>query len=413
MLSYLLRGVCLTNMGRHVKAIADLDKYIEGHAKDTCALYNRAVSRSALGDHVGAAEDLSRALAATTKPPSYLYKARAVLYRRLGMFLEANKDLQSYTTNYPAEHAAEVAAMHDGEKADALTLERSRRRFEVPPEKAAAELELFLADAPEPDSEDSDVTSISSDGSEERLERRKEAAEAGLDTDLLGDGLEGYDQTSTGELEKDSSASGTDSDSEGDDDAKAIVSPRIADAAAVAEDPETVSRHLADILSNNTDVFTNVFTQATDVQVALKKRSSERTRWELRAVAHMLSALDFFRPMPPHLKLKFAKALRYKRYVQGEYVCKQGGAPDSFFICMSGELSVKVNVPSGSELTVNHMQAGDAFGQLAILFNSKRGASVVSKHISEVLSMTEKAFTRMGMREHFAQDLKDKEELIL
>ena len=68
----------------------------------------------------------------------------------------------------------------------------------------------------------------------------------------------------------------------------------------------------------------------------------------------------------------------------GEFVIRQGEPGDSFFVVRSGSLQVRV-VPEGAEgsdadggRVVHQYRAGGRFGELALLYDKPRAASVVA-----------------------------------
>lgn len=214
------------------------------------------------------------------------------------------------------------------------------------------------------------------------------------------------------------------------------------------------------------DIYTNIFAQPTAVQRGLTKPGKDRTNEDLLSIAHMLRSLDFFRNMRPRLQTKFCKVrgagvwrcycgaaiatrcalsadagscmrpcapprvastsfafpfarwhcarqlLRYRKYASGEYICRQGDEQGDFFILMSGVLLVKINVGGGgldtSEISINTIEPGQFFGQLSLLFNTRRGVSVVSKGSSELLSLTRRACDKLGLRDVFVDDMEAK-----
>jgi len=64
----------------------------------------------------------------------------------------------------------------------------------------------------------------------------------------------------------------------------------------------------------------------------------------------------------------------YAEVNSGEYVFKQGDDASSFFIVESGSLDVIVN-----DKYVRTIKRGDGFGELALLYNSRRSASIKAK----------------------------------
>ena len=64
----------------------------------------------------------------------------------------------------------------------------------------------------------------------------------------------------------------------------------------------------------------------------------------------------------------------YTETREGEFIFKQGEQAASFFIVQAGEVEILIN----KELRKT-LQAGEGFGELALLFNAPRSASVKTK----------------------------------
>ena len=63
---------------------------------------------------------------------------------------------------------------------------------------------------------------------------------------------------------------------------------------------------------------------------------------------------------------------------KGERVIKQGENGDFMYVIESGALECLI-LKDGSEVVVKTCEAGDAFGELALLYNAPRAASVQAK----------------------------------
>merc|ERR1719420_1339529 len=62
-----------------------------------------------------------------------------------------------------------------------------------------------------------------------------------------------------------------------------------------------------------------------------------------------------------------------------ERVINQGDNGDFLFVIETGTLDCYIKKPDGSEIKVKTCEAGDAFGELALLYNCPRAASVVAR----------------------------------
>ena len=67
------------------------------------------------------------------------------------------------------------------------------------------------------------------------------------------------------------------------------------------------------------------------------------------------------------------RACDWRQYKKGEYIIQEGDEDHSFYILLSGIVSVEKN-----ELSIDHLQAGDCFGEMGYLTKTKRTASVRS-----------------------------------
>ncbi|MFK7993398.1 MAG: cyclic nucleotide-binding domain-containing protein [Granulosicoccus sp.] len=75
-----------------------------------------------------------------------------------------------------------------------------------------------------------------------------------------------------------------------------------------------------------------------------------------------------------------------RHYTAGQVLAKQGQSGDELFIIASGEISVRSITEDGNEIEVARRGAGDYVGELALLHEQSRMASLVA--VSEVLVLT-------------------------
>lgn len=95
-------------------------------------------------------------------------------------------------------------------------------------------------------------------------------------------------------------------------------------------------------------------------------------------------------------KMQLADALKVKVYKAGDLIIKEGDDGDDFFIVEEGEVVCTKN-KAGTEVEVSpQLGAGNFFGELALLNDDKRQASVKATTAEvECLTIDRKTFKRM------------------
>lgn len=93
---------------------------------------------------------------------------------------------------------------------------------------------------------------------------------------------------------------------------------------------------------------------------------------------------------------KLAEAFKEERFKQGEFVIKEGDAGNVFYLILEGE-AVATKIISSLPTEVKHYKAGDYFGEISLLKNVPRGASVkaLSQEGLKVVSLDRACFKRL------------------
>ncbi|CEG72343.1 Putative cAMP-dependent protein kinase regulatory subunit [Rhizopus microsporus] len=122
----------------------------------------------------------------------------------------------------------------------------------------------------------------------------------------------------------------------------------------------------------------------------------ENTSRKRRMYETFLSEVALLKSLEPYERHKIADALESVYFENGEEVVKQGDIGDQFYIIESGEAVVlKTDPSSGETKQVNKLERGSYFGELALLNDSPRAATVVAHGRLKCATLGKKAFTRL------------------
>jgi CRP-like cAMP-binding protein len=81
-----------------------------------------------------------------------------------------------------------------------------------------------------------------------------------------------------------------------------------------------------------------------------------------------------------------------RRFRRGETLMQEGEPGESLHLVRAGRLAVRVSTPDGATATLTVMSAGDSIGELALLGDHVRTATVVALEPGETLVLTRSAF---------------------
>ena len=100
--------------------------------------------------------------------------------------------------------------------------------------------------------------------------------------------------------------------------------------------------------------------------------------------------------MDPYERSQLADALKREDFVDGEYVIKEGEQGDSFYMIVDGSAVATKVVNLGQEAqVVKEYNSGDYFGELALINNAPRAASVIARSDLKLISLDRHSFKRM------------------
>lgn len=130
------------------------------------------------------------------------------------------------------------------------------------------------------------------------------------------------------------------------------------------------------------ETFNNIVKEA-----AVKKRE----RYE-----NFLKQVEILKEIDPYELSQICDALKSVKVKKDDFIIKQNDDGDDFYILEEGEAYVTKKVSSNKDPEyVMDYKKGDYFGELALIKNEPRAASVIAKTDCTLISLERKAFKRL------------------
>jgi cAMP-dependent protein kinase regulator len=127
-------------------------------------------------------------------------------------------------------------------------------------------------------------------------------------------------------------------------------------------------------------------------RITFRRILMDSTFQRRRLYESFLEEVDILKTLTKYERSKIADALDTQKFPAGTIIIKEGDVGEAFYLLESGEAEAfKVGV----EGPVKHYQKGDYFGELALLNDAPRAASVVSKTEVKVATLGKDGFQRL------------------
>ncbi|KAL1923625.1 uncharacterized protein VTP21DRAFT_8605 [Calcarisporiella thermophila] len=130
-------------------------------------------------------------------------------------------------------------------------------------------------------------------------------------------------------------------------------------------------------------------------RVTFRRILMENTSQKRRMYEAFLEEVPLLASLQPYERHKIADALESVYFDDGQLVIKQGDVGDNFYFVEAGEGVVIKADDKGVEHEVLQLKKGDYFGELALLNDQPRAASVRAKGRLKCATLGKKAFTRL------------------
>ena len=112
--------------------------------------------------------------------------------------------------------------------------------------------------------------------------------------------------------------------------------------------------------------------------------------------SQILSKVEILAEVDPYEKEQLCDTLKEEEFTAGSYLVKQGDQGDRFYIIAEGKLiAEKKENPSAPVKKVFEYKEGDYFGEIALVKNTVRQASIKAETDCRVVSIDRDAFKRL------------------
>jgi CRP/FNR family transcriptional regulator/CRP/FNR family cyclic AMP-dependent transcriptional regulator len=109
-------------------------------------------------------------------------------------------------------------------------------------------------------------------------------------------------------------------------------------------------------------------------------------------VTELFSKVPLFEGVSPEDRAALARAATLRTYRRGETIVHQGQPGDAFYVLVRGRVAVEIVAPDGREVVLNTLGEGDHFGEMALLDDAPRSASVIAQEKSDLAILSRAVF---------------------
>ncbi|KAK7965272.1 hypothetical protein PG984_002497 [Apiospora sp. TS-2023a] len=129
-------------------------------------------------------------------------------------------------------------------------------------------------------------------------------------------------------------------------------------------------------------------------RVTFRRILMESTFARRRMYENFLEEVPLLKSLTPYERSKIADALETQKFPPGHVIIQQGDIGTSFYLLETGECDAYLD-REGERNHVKHYNKGDYFGELALLNDAPRAASIVSTTDVKVATLGKSAFARL------------------
>ncbi len=167
----------------------------------------------------------------------------------------------------------------------------------------------------------------------------------------------------------------------------------IGELALLSQQPRTttiVATKPTSLLKLSRETFLQVLETATETKLDSLEDLQRHLRQQYKI--QLLKRMDWFAAMPEEELTIVANKTETKRFKRNDLLFHRGDMGDAFYIIIQGWVSAFVTSPTGSRIVLNHLGPGEIFGEMALLEDKPRSATIMAITPLEVLTLDQNEF---------------------
>jgi small-conductance mechanosensitive channel/CRP-like cAMP-binding protein len=133
------------------------------------------------------------------------------------------------------------------------------------------------------------------------------------------------------------------------------------------------------------------------IRTIYSHRVAPEKQMESAPIATILREIEIFSPLTKQEITTLAEKFILGYFTRGERLIQQGEEGTTFFIIKEGRVSVNVQVGEAIK-KIKELEAGDFFGEMSLLTDEKRSATIIAEDETEVLILDRNDFAHILKR---------------
>jgi CRP-like cAMP-binding protein len=175
--------------------------------------------------------------------------------------------------------------------------------------------------------------------------------------------------------------------------------------ALLTQQPRTASVQIvdeADVFELSRESMATLTAEVPSLAAALDKFARERL------LKNLLATSPLFRPFNRQQQMDLIRRFDGHEVAPGTVIIREGDAGQGLFVVLAGEVEVSKRQPSGGDLALARLRAGDVFGEMSLIDNQPTTATVRAARPSTILFLAREYFQRLvqalpAIRQYFEE----------